>query len=368
MKLSLRSFKSALNNVRAATKLRTSLQALKGVRLTCTDDDKLTLEATNGEAWVSCKIERGGGMQPVLVDHDRLIQIVGLATDESIELLLNEAGTRLTLKCGKSVNLVSTYDVNEFLPDPTFTATDAKLLAVNAQDLGKGIESVAWCAEKDQKAEMKYLNLIIELKSQSLTCVGFRGNMMAHFNCAAICEEKSFSLPATWVSVLTPAMAEKDAQIVMTPRMISVRHANGSATAKLSEFLPVPYGDIMKMRSKDMKASLIDREFLKRACAYACMFADLQASAFVRIYRKDDGVSVSVVGQHGEHEEDCDAFIQQTDFDFALSANYLNEAMSVSAADEVGVLMAESPVFFEFGNLTVVIARIRPKAKAGEAK
>lgn len=352
MKLTTKTFRTALAEVGRVIRGRTTLPAAACVKLSMSDDDRLQLEATNFDAWITRKVECAEGIEPVLVNHQMLSRVLETIGDESIELLLS--GSKLTIK-SCDVDVLNTLDAKEF---PTFEHDGSLPLAVNAADLAEGLESVNWCAGDDKAAKEAYKSANVILSARMLTCGASSGTSMALFTRPAICEERTLLLPAALVPAILPDISAKKCDLFVSERWFRASHPKGSAAIKLSAGDSIPFERITALRGTS-KGTMMDRERLKLACVKAMIHTP--EANFAQIHAVRDGDNVNVSCQNGAYSGVFEA--PGNELNMRVSADKLNTALSKSMADEVRIVTCDNAVFIEMGDLLVAIGQMTDPVK-----
>lgn len=352
MKLQTKQFRAALAETGRVIKGRSTMPAAQCVRLSMTDDDRLQLEATNFDAWITRKVDCAEWIEPVLVNHQMLSRILDTIGDESSDLLFS--GSKLTIK-SQDVDVLNTLDVKEF---PAFADYGGVALAVNAQDLAEGLEAVNWCAGDDKSSKESYRSANVVLSATKLTCGAASGPTMALFTRAAICESRTLLLPALLVPALLPDLSAKKADLFVSDNWLGVKHPNGSAAIKQSAGESIPFDKITALRGTS-KGTMIDRERLKIACVKAMIHTPEANYAEVNAVRDGDNVNVSC--PNGAYNGTFEAPGQE--LNMRVSADKLNTALSKSMADEVRIVTCPNAVFIEMGDILVAIGQLVDKPK-----
>lgn len=355
MKLQTKTFHTALAEVGKVIRGRTTLPAAACVKLSMTNDDRLQLEATNFDAWITRKVECAEGIEPVLVNHKKLSEIIGNVTTETLELSLR--GSKLVIQGVGSSAIVSlnTLPVGEIsmsVGDQGF-----KPLAVPPVDLADGLESVTSLADADDRTDC----VIVALKPTTLQCAAStRGIMWGIFSRALICEDKKLVLPASMALLIVTDLRAKNCVVSVSDRIISVVSDIGSSAIKLSEKTGLPFERFAPSRA-GLKGTLLDRETLRRFCNLASLFTPESVGPAVKVERAPGDDQVRVFCRGGEDEASEILNAPGEPLKFKLDARLVNACLSKTMADEVLVMQRPdcNAVFMEAGDLLFVLAEMR---------
>lgn len=359
MKLTTKTFRTALAEVGKVIRGRTTLPAAACVKLSMADDDRLQLEATNFDAWITRKVECTEGIESVLVNHSLLSRLVDNITDESFEMVLD--GSKLTLKA-KAVSVINTLDHTSIA---SHDWTGSKPLAVNPVDLADGLEAVNWAAETNANAEEFKLTTVIDLYPTFLACAATTGRVLAVFKRPLICERREVVLPSALVNLVCADLREKNTSVSLTERQLIVQHDRGGASIKLSELKAFPYERLTTMRGK-AKGTLVDREFLRRGCHYAMTLTGSSEKPALDAMRNGDAIDISCRGALGEFSESIEAVGEK--LAMKVPAEQLDECLSKTLADEVCVITLPNATFIEAGDMLFAVSQLVNPNQAAQAE
>ncbi len=121
--------------------------------LLATDNGRLKIAATNLElgitCWIGAKVEREGA---ITLPARALSELVALLPQEKVDLELNVRTQSLSVRSGKTSDLIKGIDAQEFPIIPTFNENAAAYIAPDA--LRRLIGHVVFCAASDESSPM----------------------------------------------------------------------------------------------------------------------------------------------------------------------------------------------------------------------
>lgn len=352
MKLTVKQLTTALRDVGRVVKGRTTLPILGMVKLSRTDDDRLQLECTNLDAWIVRRIEFSGlSLNPVLVSHRKFLELVERVTSESCVLSIDGGklvvvadGSRLALQAAKA----------ETFPQDSWR-TNAKPIAVVGFDLATGIKATAWAAEQNALLSGVTPNMVLALSEQSLICFASDNKCAAYFNRALICGNAKLFVPADYAPLLVPELEPANTQFCSNGKWISVENHSGATAVKLAEQGAMELQPVME-KSRALESTDLPRENLLRACHYAITLGSEKHTPFVRLVRKDDDVTISTTGEHGEFTETIPC--PGPALNIKASARYVSQALAHTDLEKVKIIDKDNAMILSMGDLMVAIAKL----------
>lgn len=355
MKLTTKPLKLALAEVGRVMKTRTTLPALNCVKLSSTDDDRLQLECSNGEAWITRKIDCDGVIEPVLVNHKVLTDFIALADTETVELELKGSKLHITSRGSYSIK---TLPANEFPSPPAF---DGPALGCNLADLAEGVESVAWAAVTDVKEHGWRVTVLMDIQPKSIICTALNPHGMALFNRLAITgETRQIIIHNSQASVIIPALRQPEAMARVSPNLFIVDSPTGGAVVVLSEAQAIPYQQYMALRGEG-KGTMFNKADLIRNCHAAIAMSEADKDCRIKLLRDGDNVIVSVFGGGDEGGETLAA--PGEPLDVYLSATYLIAALAKAPTEQVRVVGLDNAIIVESGDMTYLIPKMTEPVK-----
>lgn len=368
MRLQTKPLRKALSEIGRVIKTRTTLPTLQFIRLSCTGDNRLLIEATNCDAWMSRLIERVDGFDPLLINYDRLVDFASCASAETLELLPVDGGKRIVLtEVGtKRRRVISILPPEQFAAEIPTSDSDVGI-GVSLADLADGLDAVAWAASSNPKLETWKLTTLVDMKPNALTCVATSGTFMAIHRRALICEDRQLVLPASLVPVLAEDLRGEGASLLQRGNLLAVRHQDGAAAIKLSEAPAMPYERLLGQRRRELDGCLVDREALRRCCKEAKDLAGYTTYPAINAEKQGDTVKLWCDGPNGEYTDEVDSF-GGGDLKLKVPAVDLDNALSRSAADEVRVVSLPNVVFIETGDCTYALSQCVDTTKEEKPK
>lgn len=351
MKLSTKSLKQALADVGKVLKSRTTLPALNCVKLSVTSDDRLQLDCSDCEAWVSRKIECDGTIEPVLVNHKTFSDIIAIGKTETVEIEMRCCKLAIT---GKGTHTIKTVSADQFPAMPSQTGPQ---LACSLEDLADGIDAVSWGASTEKNETGYRVCVVIDLEPKMMTCAAISRGGLVVFQRPLINETRQIVLVAAQASLITPELRQKTAKAFVSPNWFMAENEHGSAAIRLPEAKAMEYKSFLELRGTDL-GTVFNKHDLLRSCAVAAAMSDADKDCRVRAWREpgSDQVELKATGGGDDGVEMVDA--PGEPLHFYLNANYLKAALAHAPTEQVRVVSKDNAMFVLAGDLTACIPQM----------
>lgn len=352
MKLHTKTLKVALAEVGRVLKTRTTLPALNCVRLASTNDDRMELQCSNLDAWITRKVDCDGVIEPILVNHSVLTDFIALADTETIELELKDSKLRIT---SRGSYWIKTLHAVEFPLPPEFRGA---ALGCNLQDLAEGVESVAWAATTDPKESGYRVTVLMDIQPKAIICSAINQHGMALFNRAAITgEARQIILHASQSGIIIPALRQESATAHVSPNLFIVDSPTGGAVIRLSESQAIPYEKYMALRGAG-RGTVLNKADLVRNCHAAMAMAEADKDCRIKLLRdgESSNVNISVFGGGDSGEETIEA--PGEPLDVYLSAAYMLSSLAKAPTPQVRLIGLPNAVVMESGDMTYFIPKM----------
>lgn len=331
--------------------------------LLATDNGRLKIAATNLElgitCWVGAKVDRDGA---ITVPARALSELVALLPQEKVELELNVRTQSLSVKSGKTSDLIKGIDAQEFPIIPTFNENAAAYIAPD--ELRRLISHVVFCASTDESAPM-LTGVLTRIEGDTITMVGsdrFRLSVKSARLSEPVAQPLRMLIPAKALAEVARALNEQT-----DPVAICVSATHGQV--------------LFHLTSVDVVAQLIDHNFLDyerilprshatravtqtadllRACRRASIYArdvndrmQLQIRPGTVIDNPDEPESeietshgIIAVTAHaedtGDNLSDIEALISGEGMDIGFNVRYVIDVLSAIDAPQV-IIETASP-------------------------
>lgn len=353
MKVSTKSLKLALADVGRVIRTRTTVPSFYCVKLSDAGGDMLKLECTNGDAWVSRKIECEGAIPESLVNHKMLSALVANANSETINISTIKGG-KLSVSAGGRLDYIRTQPIEQYMAAPTFKGN---ALGCPLADLAEAIDSVSWAASNDPKEAGYRVCVLIDLKPTKMICAAISQRGMAIFNRGLICEERQIIIHVSQADMITPALAVEGAQAYVTDNLFVVENPIGGAAIKLTESKALPYQQIVDQRGTS-KGTTFPKEVLLRNCAAAIAIneTDKKLTLSPLKARREPGsdqVTITVFGGENQGVEVVEA--PGEPLDMYISSEYLQASLAKAPTPNVTIVSLPNAVFIESGDMTYFV-------------
>ncbi len=342
-----------LNIVSRVVAPRTAaLPVLTHVLLT-TDNGRLKMAATNLElgitCWIGAKVEREGA---ITLPARALSELVALLPQEKVDLELNVRTQSLSVRSGKTNDLIKGIDAQEFPIIPTFNENAAAYIAPDA--LRRLIGHVVFCAASDETSPM-LTGVLTRIEGETITMVA----------------SDRFRLSVQRAALTGPMSGDQPIQMLIPAKALTeVARALGDQTDPVAICVSASHGQVLfHLNSIDIVAQLIDHKFidyeqiiprshivravvntadLLRACRRASIYArDVNDRMQLQLKPSDDvdpgTVAVSAHAEEtGDNLSDIEASVSGERIDISFNARYLIDVLAAVDAPQIAIETASA--------------------------
>lgn len=302
----------------------------------------LTLTGTDLEIEMSVQVRAStGGMEPaeLTVPARKLLDICR-ALPEGAELVFNKQGERVAVKAGKSRFALVTLPTSDF---PSIDATEwEQALTIGQRELKQLIERTQFCmAQQDVRY---YLNgLCVELGSKHLRAVATDGHRMAVSEfLMTMDKERQVIVPRKGVHEMARLLTETSDEAILRVGSNHLRLEVGGIvfTCKLIDGRFPDYTKVLPASSS--KKLLLNRTVFKEALARVAILSNEKYRG-VRLSVQPGVLSISAHNPEQEEAvEELELNYQGEGLEIGFNVNYLIEAVSAIASDEIVIGLNDS--------------------------
>ena len=326
--------------------------------LLASDNGRLKIAATNLElgitCWVGAKVEREGA---ITLPARALSELVALLPQEKVDLELNVRTQSLSVRSGKTNDLIKGIDAQEFPIIPTFNENAAAYIAPD--ELRRLIGHVVFCAASDESSPM-LTGVLTQIEDETITMVAsdrFRLSV------------KRATLASPGYGSATP-QGQAIRMLIPAKALIEVARALGEQTDPVAICVSASHGQVLfHLNSVDIVAQLIDHKFidyeqiiprshitravvntadLLRACRRASIYArDVNDRMQLQLKPSDDvdpgTIAVSAHAEEtGDNLSDIEASVSGERVDIGFNARYLIDVLAAVDAPQIVIETASS--------------------------
>ena len=314
--------------------------------LLATDNGRLKIAATNLElgitCWVGAKVEREGA---ITLPARAFSELVALLPQEKVDLELNVRTQSMSVRSGKTNDLIKGIDAQEFPIIPTFNENAAAYIAPD--ELRRLIGHVVFCAASDESSPM-LTGVLTRIEDDKITMVAsdrFRLSVKS--------------------AILTDLVAQPIRMLIPAKALAEVARALGDQIDPVAICVSASHGQVLfHLNSVDIVAQLIDHKFidyeqiiprshatravvntadLLRACRRASIYArDVNDRMQLQLKPSDDidpgTIAVSAHAEDtGDNLSDIEASVTGERVDIGFNARYVIDVLSAVDAPQVTI-------------------------------
>lgn len=341
----------ALTLVTRAVPSRTSLPVLNNVLLRTTDDNRLVLNATNLELFIStsigAKVEEPGD---ITIPANTFIELVKMLPQGRIDLSLDNASQTLLMEAEGSKTKFKGTDASEF-PAQAAPPENLPMLQINGGLFNKMIEQVIFaCGKEDARpiltgACMEWRDSILTLKAADGFRVAIRSETLDQTDLPAF----QAIIPAKTLAELRHAFTSDDnIYIVLNKNQMFFETATTRVTAQL---IDGTYPDVNAVIPKAHTTHVqVYKSELLMACKRSEIFArDANHSTRVEINAAESRMTPGQViiraqsQEKGDNTGQLDASVEGKNVTITLNVRYLIDTLN-AIPDEQVIIETEGPI------------------------